>query len=380
VDGEDEVKDEPQVWKIADLVDYQPCVPSAPIADESMNGPKEARVAEVRIDVAPEVKTDESKPQPGPKKPPLKWQKKGQVAVDALKAAFAAAPPACPVVEVGAMHHVPNQREWHWEDDDGNLWPVYDTNGQRETSLSFSESFHDEEYSENYLRQADEMNDILAPAWVPVAPLVEVKQTDLDCTSADAGIKRMPPSDHKAGEFGGPGDDGYLLVNFAGRNLQLEVSQFRGYSMPSVKVIGEEAFQKIYAHYPPNFVGFSWQSDVCTVSLPPCLVEPVCAYALTKLHDREGFELVQKHVIELLYNVRCSPEWYRAMVEFTPFVAWYSVNNEKLHGLQRYVDGEYWDCKRIRQAYCRGFICCVLILALLLGLGLGAYFTYASLK
>lgn len=238
-----------------------------------------------------------------------------------------------------------------------------------DTSVSCSAS----DFGSDYLDEFDEMHDQLidigavVPRWVAkqvVAPA--------DLTPAHA-IIRAPVADHKVGDFGGPGDDGDLLVNFVGRNLQLSKHHFKEYDLPDIGLswFGEEAFQKVYAHYPANFTGFSWSRGLCKVLLPPCLVEPACAYAILRKHDREAFEDLQKHVVELLYNVRVSsPEFYRFMVEITPFVVWKSVNNVKLHGLQRYVDGEYWNCLRIRQRFC-GCFCLIFCLLLLLG-GLAA--------
>lgn len=253
--------------------------------------------------------------------------------------------------------------------------------GLEEVSVSFS--YHGDDHDAGYLTGIDSLDalEVAVPkrAYKPriVQPLTDVVVVS---TSNEPGITRVPQADHSQGEFGGPGDDGDLLVNFMGRNLELAVGSFKTYPIPKVVVVGNEAFQKVYAHYPPNFVGFSWSSGELTVNLPPSLVEPVCAFALTKLHDREGFEAVQRHVSELLYNVRCQPEWYRLMVEFTPFVAWYSVNNERLHGLQRYVDGEYWDCKRMVQTFGRCALCGFCLVLLFVVLGLGAYFTYAHFQ
>jgi hypothetical protein len=175
------------------------------------------------------------------------------------------------------------------------------------------------------------------------------------------------------GEFGGPGDDGYMLNNFSSRNLQIRKKDFVPYDVPNMSVYGEEKFQKVFTNYPPMFIGLFWNSGSRRAFLPKCLVEPCIAYALTKEHTREGFALVQQHVRELMFNVRCKPEAYRLICELAPFAVWSAVDNESVHGLQRYVDGEYWNCMRCRQRWCGGVLCGVLILILLLALAIIGY-------
>jgi hypothetical protein len=123
------------------------------------------------------------------------------------------------------------------------------------------------------------------------------------------------------------------------------------------------------------FLGFFWDVGLEQVRLPTVIVEAGVAYASRLKHDRDGFALVEIHVRELLFNVRMDVDTYRFICQFAPFVIWNIVDCERMHSLQRFVDGEYWNCKRVRQTF--GCIICLTVLFLAL-MGFG-YYGYISL-
>jgi hypothetical protein len=185
-------------------------------------------------------------------------------------------------------------------------------------------------------------------------------------------ITRIPEADHKNGGFGGPGDDGHMLNNFGSRTLEIAESNWRMYDLPKFYRLGDEKFQKLYSHYPQMFLGVYWDVGTERVRLPACVIEAGVAHAIRLEHNREGFALIEVHVRELLFNVRLSADEYKFICQFAPYVIWNSVDNDQSHSLQRFVDGEYWNSKRVYQKF--GLIACVAsILSVVVGGGVYVY-------
>jgi hypothetical protein len=192
---------------------------------------------------------------------------------------------------------------------------------------------------------------------LPMFVSMDVAEADVEEEVNEMPIVRCPEADHKVGDFGGPGDDGYMLNNFGSRTLMLSKSDFRMYDLPKFYRIGDEKFSKLYSHYPAMFLGVYWDVGTEKVRLPASVVEAGIAYAIRLKHDREGFALVEVHVRELLFNVRLSADEYKFICQFAPFVIWNAVDCDQSHSLQRFIDGEYWNRKRVIQTY--GLVACV---------------------
>lgn len=210
------------------------------------------------------------------------------------------------------------------------------------------------------------------PSDVSSSPMFVATEATLEDRVAELIEDSMPIvrcPEAKSDGFGGPGDDGYMLNNFGSRNLMISDSDFRMYDLPESYRIGDEKFQRLYAHYTPMFLGLYWDLGNRKVRLPACIVEAGVAYAIRLKHDREGFALVEVHVREKLFNVRDRSEQYRFICQFAPYVIWNAVDCDENHSLQRFVDGEYWNCKRVRQTFGR-MICLVLLLLAVIGGGL----------
>jgi hypothetical protein len=189
-------------------------------------------------------------------------------------------------------------------------------------------------------------------------------KVDKTVTKSSAPIVRMADADSDD-DSGGPGVDGFLLNNFASRNLVISRDTWREYRLPVVWECGEEAFHGVYARFPAMFFGVYWRSKNQTVLLPSVIVEAGLAYISRLEHTLECFKLLEQHVVELLHNVRINVDDFAFICIMAPIVIWHMIDEPRYHGLQRYVEGAYWNCQRVRQTFWK-LICFILTISCIL--------------